>query len=122
GLLEILIANGCFLVRVHLLERGLELRNLRRRSLRRETCPRARFVDDVDRLVRQEAVGDVALRQLRRVDQRRVWNRNLVVILVLLAKALEDLDRLLDRGRIDDHRLEATLESAVLLDVLAILV
>ena len=44
------------------------------------------------------------------------------MILVLLAKSLEDLDRLVHRGRIDDHRLEAALERAVLFDVLAILV
>ena len=34
--------------------------------------PRGRFVDQVDRLVRQEAVGDVAMRELRRGDDRRV--------------------------------------------------
>ena len=44
------------------------------------------------------------------------------MVLVLLAQPLEDLDRLVDRGRIDDDRLEAALERAVLLDVLAVLV
>src|SRR5204862_175483 len=45
-----------------------------------------------------------------------------VVLLVALAQPLEDLDRLVHRRRIDDHRLEAALERAVLLDVLAVLV
>ena len=44
------------------------------------------------------------------------------MILVLLAQTLEDLDRFVHRRRIDDHRLEAALERAVLLDVLAVLV
>src|SRR5437870_953383 len=44
------------------------------------------------------------------------------VLLVPLAQPLQDLDRLVHRGRIDDHRLEAALERAVLLDVLAVLV
>ena len=39
-----------------------------------------------------------------------------------LRRPLQDLHRLVDRRRIDDHRLEATLERAVLLDVLAVLV
>ena len=35
---------------------------------------------------------------------------------------MQDLDRLIDRRRIDDDRLEAALQRAVLLDVLAVLV
>ena len=54
--------------------------------------------------------------------QRRVGNRDLVVLLVLAAKTLEDLDSLIDSRRLDDDRLESALESSVLLDVLAILV
>src|SRR5688572_8873088 len=45
-----------------------------------------------------------------------------MVILVLLAKSLEDLDGLIDRGRIDDDGLEPPLERTVLIDVLAVLV
>src|SRR5437867_9896635 len=44
------------------------------------------------------------------------------MILVLLAKALEDLDGLFDCWRIHDHRLEAPFERAILLDVLTVLV
>ena len=45
-----------------------------------------------------------------------------MVRLVAVAQALEDLHRLLDAGLLDLHRLETTLESRVLLDVLAVLV
>ncbi len=122
GAFEVLIADGGLLLAVHFLELPLELRHFRRRRLCGEPCARARFVDHVDRLVRQEAVGDVALRQLRRRDERRIGDRDLMMILVLLAKSLEDFDRLVDRRRIDDDGLEAALERAVLFDVLAILV
>ena len=66
GALEVLVANRRFLLVVHLLELALERRDFRRRRLRGEPRPRTGFVDHVDRLVGQEAVGDVALRQLRR--------------------------------------------------------
>ncbi len=63
--LEVLVAHRGFLLGVHALELRLELGDLGRRSLRRQPCARARLVDHVDRLVRQEAVGDVALGELR---------------------------------------------------------
>ena len=71
----------------------LEVGHLRRRHLRRQPRARARLVDHVDRLVRQEAVRDVALRQLRRRLQRLVRDDHLVVVLVVLAQTLQDLDR-----------------------------
>ena len=45
-----------------------------------------------------------------------------MVLLVALADALEDLDRLLEGGLLDHDRLEAALEGRVALDVLAVLV
>ena len=80
------------------------------------------LVDEVDRLVGQEAVGDVAVRERRRGDDRRVGDAHLVVDLVALLEAAEDRDRVLDRRLLDHHRLEAPLERRVLLDVLAVLV
>jgi hypothetical protein len=45
-----------------------------------------------------------------------------VVLLVAVAKALQDLDRVGERGLLDLDRLEAPLERGVLLEVLAVLV
>ena len=83
---------------------------------------RARLVDQVDRLVGQEAVGDVAVRQRGRGDQRGVLDPHAVVDLEALAQPAQDRDRVLDRRLVDHHRLEAALERGVLLDVLAVLV
>ena len=85
------------------------------------TCD-ARLVDEVDGLVGQEAVGDVARGQLGRRLQRVVGDRQLVVLLVRLAHALEDLDRLFDARLLDEDGLEAALERGVALDVLAVVV
>ena len=54
-------ANGRFLLGVHSLQLILQLRDLRRRDLRREARARTGFVDHVDRLVGQKPIGDVAL-------------------------------------------------------------
>ena len=80
------------------------------------------LVDEVDRLVGQVAVGDVADREVGGGLDRVVRDRDLVVLLVPVADPLEDLDRLLEGGLLDHHRLEAPLERRVLLDVLAVLV
>ena len=84
--------------------------------------PRRRLVDQVDRLVRQEAVGDVAVRQRRRRDDRAVGDAHAVVLLVLLLQAAQDRDRVLDGRLVDEHRLEAPRQRRVLLDVLAVFV
>ena len=84
--------------------------------------PGGRLVDEVDRLVRQEAVGNVAMRELRRGDDRRVRDLDAVVELVALLEPAQDGDRRLDRRLVDQHFLETALERGVLLDVLPVLV
>jgi hypothetical protein len=80
------------------------------------------LVDEVDRLVGEEAVLDVAVAQAGGGDDRGVHDADAVVGLELVADAAEDRDRVLDAGLVDHHRLEAALERLVLLDVLAVLV
>ena len=82
----------------------------------------AGLVDEVDRLVGQVAVADVAVGEVGRSDDGLVGDRDPVVRLVLLAHALQDLDRVGQRRLFDPHRLEAALERGVLLEVLAVLV
>ena len=84
--------------------------------------PRGRLVDEVDRLVGEEAVGDVALREGRGGDDRLVRDAHPVVHLVPLLEPAEDGDGVGDRRLVDHHRLKAPLQRRVLLDVLAVLV
>ena len=100
----------------------LDLVELRRHRVDLHPQLRRRLVDEVDRLVGQEAIGDVAVRQHGRGDERRVLELHAVMDLVALAQAAQDADRVLDRRLADEHRLEAALERGVLLDVLAVLV
>ena len=80
------------------------------------------FVDEVDGLVGQEAVADVAMRERGRGDDGRVLDAHVVVRLVALFEAAQDGDGVFDVGLADVDDLEAALEGGVLLDVLAVLV
>ena len=84
--------------------------------------PRGGLVHQIDRLVRQKAVGDVSVGQGGSGDDRRVGDAHAVMQLVFLLDAAQDRDRVLDRRLFDKNRLEAPRESRVLLDVLAVLV
>ena len=84
--------------------------------------PGGGLVDEVDRLVGQEAIGDVAVAERRGGDRRGVLDAHAVVLLVALLEPAQDRDGVLDRRLADHHRLEAPLQRGVLLDVLAVLV
>ncbi len=80
------------------------------------------LVHQVDRLVGQETVGDVAVRERRRRDDRGIGDAHAVVQLVLLLEPAQDRYGV-GHGRLaDEHRLEAPLERRVLLDMLAVFV
>ena len=81
----------------------------------------AGLVDDVDRLVGQLAVVDVARRQLDRRLDRVVGVAELVELLEIGLQPLQDLDRVRHRRLVDVDLLEAAHERAVLLEVLAVL-
>ncbi len=81
-----------------------------------------RLIDQVDGLVRQETIGDVAVREHRGGHQGRILDPHPVVDLVALLQAAQDRDGVLDRRLIDHHRLEAALQRGVLLDVFAVFV
>ena len=82
----------------------------------------AGLVDEVDGLVGQKAVGDVALGERDGGDEGVVLDANAVVKLEALFEPAQDGDGVLGGGRLDQHGLEAALEGGVLLDVFAILV
>ncbi len=121
-LLEVLRVDRGLLVAAHLGDLLVELAEVRRRGHAADAHARAGLVDEVDRLVRQEAVADVAVGQLGRRHQGRVGDRHAVVGLVAVAQTLEDLDRVAERGLGHLDRLEPALQRGVLLEVLAVLV
>src|SRR5437899_750955 len=81
-----------------------------------------RFVDEIDGLVRQKSIGNVAVRKRRRRDDRRVFDANAMVNFVLLFQAAQDRDRVFNVGLSNEDDLEAAFESRVFFDVLAVFI
>ena len=81
----------------------------------------AGLVDEVDGLVGQEAIGDVAARLVDGGLEGFLRELDVMERLVAVLHTAQDLDGLLLGGRVDLDRLEAALERPILLDVLAVL-
>ena len=122
GLLELLRLDRRLLLGADGLDLLLELAVARRRGHRPDPDARAGLVDQVDRLVGQVPVLDVAVGERRGRAQRVVGDLHAMVRLVAVAEAAQDLHGLVDRGLLDAHLLEAALERRVALEVLAVLV
>ena len=101
---------------------ALELIELRRHRVDLHAKLRRGFVHQIDRLVGQESIGDVTVRQHGGRHERGVLELHPVVELVALAQASQDADGVLDRRLADHHGLESPFERGVLLDVFAVLV
>src|SRR5829696_167785 len=122
GLLELLAVDGGFLLGTNRGQFLVYLLVVGRRGHGLDPHLGCGLVHEVDGLVRQEAVRDVAVAELRGGLQGLVCDVYVVVRLVLLAQTLEDEFRLLDRRLADLDGLEAALQGLVLLHVLAVLV
>jgi hypothetical protein len=109
GLLEVLLLDGLLLGLDDASELVLEVLVVGRRLHALDAQAAAGLVDEVDRLVGQEPVGDVAVGQVGRGHERLVGDRDPVVGLVAIAQALEDLDRVGHGGLVDRDLLEAPL-------------
>ena len=96
--------------------------DLRRHRVDLDAQLAGRLVDEIDRLVRQEAVREIAVGQHGSGDERGVLDAHAVMHLIALLEAAQDADRVLDRRLGDVHLLEAPFEGGVLLDALAVLV
>ena len=80
------------------------------------------FVDQINRLVRQKPVGDVAVAQLSGGHNGRVGDLHTVVHFVFLLQAAQDGNGCLYRRFTDQNLLETALQSSVFFDVLAVLI
>ena len=81
-----------------------------------------RFVDQVNGLVRQLTVGDVAVAEFGRSDNGTVGDGHLVVHFVAFFQATQDGDGVFFARFLYQHFLEAALQGGVFLDELAVLV
>ena len=122
GLLELLRLDRRFLFFADGLDLVLELAIRGRGGHRADAHTAAGLVDEVDRLVGEEPLGDVPVRKVRRGLQGLVGDRAAVVRLVAVAEAAQDLHGLLRGGLLDADLLETPLKGGVPLEVLAVLV
>src|SRR6202022_1546516 len=84
--------------------------------------PRRRLVHQVDRLVGQETVGDVAVRQRGGRHKRGIGDANAGMLLVFVLQSAQDRDGILNRRLGDEDRLEPAGQRRVLFNVLAVFV
>jgi hypothetical protein len=110
SLLELLRLNRGLLLLAHRLDLFVELLVHRRGGHQLDPHPRCGLVDQVDRLVGELPLLDVAGRQLGRGLQRLVRDADAVVGLVAVAQPAQDLHGVVDRGLLDLDLLEAPLE------------
>ena len=82
----------------------------------------AGFIHQVDSLIRQETVGDIAVGQGGCCNQCSVLNLHAMEHFVPLFQATQDGDRVLDGRLVDHDRLKTTFQRRVFLDVLAVLI
>ena len=82
----------------------------------------SRLVHQVDGLVGQEALGDVAVREFHGSHHGLVLDTHLVVCLVSLLQPSQDGDARCHVGLVDHHALEPAFERLVLLEVLLVLI
>ena len=120
--LEILRTDGLVLLGANLAQLIVQIAQLLGQRHVADAHARASLVDDVDRLVGQEAILDVAVGHLHGRLERLVGEMHLMVRLVTIAQAAQDADGLLLVGLADGDGLEAALERGVLLEVLAVLI
>ena len=109
---------------LHLVLHDLALDHVdfRRHGIELDLQTRRRFVDQIDRLVRQKSIADVAMRKHGRRHERRVLDAHAVMHFVALLQSAQNRDRIFHARLIHHHRLKTPLQRRVLLDVFAILI
>ena len=122
GCLEVLAFDRRLLLLADALDLVFQLALRRRCGHRPDSHARSGLVDQIDCLVRQVPILDVATRQLGRGDQRLVRDADAVMRLVAIAQTTQDLDRVLDGWLFDTNLLEPARQRLVALEVLAVLI
>ena len=119
-LLELVVRDGVLHTVDDELDPLLDFGDLFRQRSLAQLYARAGFVDQVDGLVWQEAVGNVTVRMRHREVDRIVGISDRVELLVAVLDAEQNLGGVFLVRRRNLYRLEAALERAVFLDRLAI--
>ncbi|MNJ49343.1 hypothetical protein D3C77_445670 [compost metagenome] len=107
--LELLALHRGILLFANILKTILQLFQIRRHRVRVQSYLRTRFIDQVDRFIRQEAILNIAVRQLNCLFNRFIRNFHAVVSLITVAKSMQNLNGFIDGRLVDCNWLEAAL-------------
>ena len=119
GLVHVVALGGLLRGGLELLYAMLGLTHRLGRAVRGDASAGTGLVDEVDGLIGQEAILDVAVGKVRGGLDSTLRIAHMVVLLVARLERGQDLDRVLDARLLDIDGLEATLEGRVLGEVLA---
>jgi hypothetical protein len=117
-LFKILCFDRLFFLGADRLDSFLDLFHIRRPGHSVNAC--ARFVHDIDGLIRQETAGNISIGKPNGRFQRLVGKPGFVVRLVLRAQAFQNLNRFFDGWRFDLDYLESAFQRCIFFDVLAV--
>ena len=119
GLVHVVALGGLLRGGLKLLHAMLGLTHRLGRAIRGDASAGTGLVNEVDGLIGQEAILDVAVGKVRGSLDSTLRIAHMVMLLVARLERGQDLDRVLDARLLDIDGLEATLESRVLGEVLA---
>ena len=119
GLVHVVALGGLLRGGLKLLHAMLGLAHRLGRAVGGDAGAGAGLVNEVDGLIGQEAILDVAVGEVRGGLDSTLRIAHMVVLLVARLERGQDLDRVLDARLLDIDGLEATLEGRVLGEVLA---
>ena len=119
GLVHVVALGGLLRGSLELLDAMLGLAHRLGRAIRGDASASTGLVDEVDGLIGQEAILDVAVGKVRGSLDSALRVAHMVVLLVARLKRGQDLDGVLDARLLDIDSLEATLEGWVFGEVLA---
>ncbi len=122
GAFKVLLVDGCRFFLLHFLDLLLQILQVIRSGEGAQADAGAGFVDQVDRLVGQETIRDVAGGQLDGGPHRLFGDLDLMVRFIAVAQPLQDFKRLFLAGLPDHDRLETTFECRVLFNVFPVFV
>ena len=120
--LEVLLVDGSRLINLDFFDALFHLLQVFRRSECSETHTGRRFIDEVDGLIRQVTVCNVARGELNGALNGFIGNLYFMVRLVAIFQTFKDLHRFFFGRLTDMYRLETTLQRGVFFNVLSVLV
>src|SRR3989344_4393019 len=93
----------------------------RRQVFRSQAASRRGFVNQINGLVRQKTVADIARRKINGGDNRLVANAQAVVHFIFFLKSAQNQNRILNAGLLNHNGLKTALQSRVFLYVALVL-